>query len=190
MRDDDEVRDAPPVVVAAVSFGTVPLPFLAVYAVLFILHGWFAPVNPPDITSSQTGELVAGLIATAAFIVMTVALLWFLNRRRRWPFAITELAIVGLSIWFLTDATKGGPLISAVVLVATLAALVFGFAPDAWLYLDRNPPRLFDRVWGVVPRFRSTRRTDTGDASALPRSTEPTLVPPASLRRRKSSSPQ
>lgn len=189
--DDDDVRDAPPAVVAAVSLGTVPLPFLAVYAVLFILHGWFSPVHPPDITSSQDGELIAGLIAAAIFIAMTVAVLWFLNRRRRWPFAVAELAVVGVSVWFLTDDTKGGPTISAVVLVAAVAALVFGFAPAAWWHLGQTPPAVVERVWGLVPAFRTKQpEPDAGDPGALPQSTTPTLVEPASLRRRKSSTPR
>lgn len=66
MYDDDE-RDTPPVVVAAVALGAAPLPFLAVYAVLFLTHGSVHPVQPPDITSSTSGEFIAGCVAALLF---------------------------------------------------------------------------------------------------------------------------
>ena len=55
--DDDESRDAPPVVIGAVAAGVAPLPFLAVYAVLFISRGTVHPVTPPDVGNSKTTEL-------------------------------------------------------------------------------------------------------------------------------------
>lgn len=183
--DEDDYRETPPVVVGAVSVGTVPLPFLAVYAVLFILHGWVRPVHPPDITSTQDGELVAGLIAAAAFIVVTYALVQFLNTRRRWPFALTQLVILGVSVWFLLDDTKGGSAISTLVLVACVVSLALGFAPSSWRHLGKTPPRIIARMYGLFPTGGSSPAGS--DAQALPRSSEPTLVPPASLRRRKSS---
>src|SRR5438046_7397303 len=130
--DDDEVRDTPTPVVWAVAAGTAPLPFLAVYAVLFIVHGGFHHVAPPDITSSQHGELVAGLIALGLFIVSIVALLWMLTGRRRWPFVLVQLGMLATAIDFFVDVTKGGRTVSLVVAVAALAALAFAFPPAGW----------------------------------------------------------
>jgi peptidoglycan/LPS O-acetylase OafA/YrhL len=140
VRDDDEVRDTPPSVVGAVAAGTAPLPFLAVYAVMFIVHGGIHPVAPPDITSSTHGELIAGIIAAGLFVVAVVALLWMLNGRRRWPFAMVQLGILATAIDFFLDDTKGGPMISLVVGLAALAALVFAFAPESWEHVGRSRP--------------------------------------------------
>lgn len=178
MRDDDEVRETPPVVVGAVSVGTTPLPFLAVYAVLFILHGWLRPVHPPDISSSQTGELIAGLIAAAAFVVLSVMVWMFLNGRRRWPFVLGHLVVLGATIWFLVDETKGGAVISALVLATSVLALVLAFAPDSWRHVGRTPPAIVTRL------YPGRSAADAGDPAELARSSEPTLVEPATLRRR------
>jgi len=85
VRDDDDLRDTPPMVVGAVAAGTAPVPFLAVYSVMFIVHGGFHPVVPPDITSTAHGELVAGIITVALLIIAVTTLLWLLNGRRRCP---------------------------------------------------------------------------------------------------------
>ena len=62
--------------------------------VLFLVHGSVHPVQPPDVTSSKNGEFIAGWIALALFIVTAVSLLWLVNGRRRWPFAIVQLGIL------------------------------------------------------------------------------------------------
>lgn len=142
MRDEDEVRETPSAVVWAVAAGTAPLPFLAVYAVLFIIHGSVHPVAPPDITSTQHGEFVAGLIALGLFVVAVVALLWMLNGRRRWPFVLVQLGMLATAIDFFVDVTKGGRLVSFVVAVAAFVALVCAFLPQSWQHVGRTVPRL------------------------------------------------
>lgn len=142
MRDDDEIRETPGAVVWAVAAGTAPLPFLAVYAVVFIVHGGVHPVAPPDITNTAHGELVVGLIALGVFVVDVVALLWLLSGRRRWPFVLVQLAVLATAIDFLIDPTKGGRTVSVVVAVAALAALVCAFLPQSWQHVGRTPPRL------------------------------------------------
>ena len=69
MYDDDDEREAPPLVVGAVSAGVAPLPFIAVYAIMFLIHGSIHPVNPPDVTRTKGGEFAAGLVALAVFIL-------------------------------------------------------------------------------------------------------------------------
>jgi hypothetical protein len=140
VRDDDEVREAPPAVVGAVAAGTAPVPFLAVYSVMFIVHGGFHPVVPPDITSTAHGELIAGLIAFALFVVAIIALLWMLNGRRRWPFVLVQLGVLATAIDFLLDSTKGGRLVSFVLVLTCVVALVFSFAPQAWEHVGRRRP--------------------------------------------------
>jgi hypothetical protein len=138
--DDDEVRETPASVVGAVAAGTAPLPFLAIYSVMFIVHGGFHPVVPPDITNSARGELIAGIIALALFIVTVIALLWMLNGRRRWPFVVIQLAVLATAVDFVLDDTKGGRGISLILGLAALVALVFAFVKDSWTHVGRARP--------------------------------------------------
>lgn len=137
---DDEDRETPSTVVWAVASGTASLPFLAVYAVLFIVHGRFHKVAPPDITNTANGEFVAGIAALAGFLVALVALLWMLNGSRRWPFVLVQLAMLAIAIDFILDDTKGGRFISFIVAGTALVAVVLAFAPDSWEYVGRRRP--------------------------------------------------
>lgn len=138
---DDEVREAPGTVVAAVACGTAPLPFLAVYAVLFIVRGGFHPVTPPDITHSNQGELIAGLIALALFVLASIALVWLLSGRRRWLFGLVQLGVLGTAFAFALDDTKGGRPVSIVLIVAAVLALVLGYLPASWAWVGCSAPR-------------------------------------------------
>jgi hypothetical protein len=154
-RDDDEVRETPGAVVWAVAAGTAPLPILAVYAVMFIVHGGVHRVVPPDITSSSHGELIAGFIALGVFLVDVVALYWMMNGRRRWPFMIVQLGMLATAIDFFLDVTKGGRFVSFVVAFAALAAIVCGLLPSAWEHYGRS-----------VPRARRPQRQDSESTAA------------------------
>lgn len=132
MRDDDDLeRDAPPTVVWAVAAGSVPLPFLAVYAVMFIVHGGFHPVVPPDITDTQRGELVAGLIALVLFLVSFVAVIWMLNGSRRWPFLTVQVAVLAAAVDLAVDRTRGGGVTAVVLIAAAVVALALALTPSA-----------------------------------------------------------
>ncbi len=186
MRDDyrdDDARETPPAVVGAVSIGTAPLPFLAVYATLFLIHGTIAPAHPPAITDSQTGELIAGIVAAVLFVALAFTLWLFLNGRRRWPFVVGQLAVLGTTVWFLIDETTGGRPISVLVLVTSVVALVLGFAPDGWRHVGRRPPGAIARLY----RGKGSSIGGAGDTAKLPVSTQPTMVEPTSLRRAHSS---
>jgi hypothetical protein len=137
---DDDLRDAPAPVVGAVALGVAPLPFLAVYAVLFISRGTIRPVVPPDIGNSKGDELVAGLIALVAFVVGALAAYWFLDRRRRWLFVIFEAAVLATSIDFLVDSNTGSPAIPLVLALTSLAALILGFLPASWDHMHSDRP--------------------------------------------------
>lgn len=132
MRDDDDPRPTPPSVVAAAAAGTVPVPFIGIYAVLFIVHGSVHPVVPPDITSTTHGELVAGIIAAVVFVLALFALVWLVNGHRRWPFVTLEVVLLAGAIYLLVDGTQGGTLASVVVALTALVALVCVGLPSAW----------------------------------------------------------
>ncbi len=138
--DDDVTRDAPPVVIAAVAAGVVPLPFLAVYTVLFIARGTIRPVIPPDIGTSKGDELAAGLIALALLVIGTVAVHWFLAGRRRWPFLLCQAAALGAAIDFLIDPASGSAAVPILLGAAALLALVLALLPASWQHLGRDVP--------------------------------------------------
>ena len=150
MDDDDTPRPTPSAVIAAIALGVAPLPFLMVYAVLFILHGSVHPVVPPDITGSKTGELVAGIIALVLFVVGVVSVYWYLNQRRRWLFALGQLATLATSIDFTVDPSKGSPLVPVLLVATSAVALVIALLPVSADYV-RSPVRLRVRM----PRPRS-----------------------------------
>jgi peptidoglycan/LPS O-acetylase OafA/YrhL len=137
---DDDIRDAPPPVIGAVALGVAPLPFLAVYAVLFISRGTVHPVVPPDIGNSKHDELIAGLIALAAFVIGALAAYWFLDRRRRWLFAIFQALTLATCIDFLIDSTTGPRAIPFVLAVTSLVAIVLAFLPASWEHMHRDAP--------------------------------------------------
>jgi hypothetical protein len=144
--DDDDMREAPPAVVGAVAAGVAPTPFLAVYAVLFIAHGFFHPVQPPDITTTRAGEEIAGVIAAMLLLVMVLTIFWFLNGRRRWPFVIGQLATLLTSIDFVLDPTTGSPAVPAVLALTSAAALVLAFLPASSAWVDMRPRLLRRRA--------------------------------------------
>lgn len=142
--DRDVQQETPPAVIGSIALGVGPLPFLAIYAVLFIAHGFIYPVQPPDITGSRLGEGIAGIICTVFFLVGTLVIFWFLNARRRWPFVIAQLATLGTSIDFVIDATKGPREVSVLLALTSFVALVLALVPASWAYMGysrRGPKR-------------------------------------------------
>jgi hypothetical protein len=140
--DDDVEREAPPIVVGAVAAGSVPVPFLGVYAVMFIIHGKFHPVVPPDITGTQHGEFVAGIIALVLFVVSFVAVVMMLNGTRRWPFVIVQLAVLAGAVDLIVDSTRGGGVVGVALVVTSVIALVLAFVPAASAYVWHRPRRI------------------------------------------------
>lgn len=167
--DDDEIRDAPPAVVASVALGVAPLPFLAVYATLFIFHGTVQPVVPPDIGTSQHTELVAGLIAVALMIYGVVSVFSFLGGRRRWLFALGQAATLGTAIDFVIDTTTGSPSIPVLLAITSAAALVLAFLPQSWRHLRRT--------WWLPHRRTTSPETSRVPAPPPPSPTRPVDPP-------------
>lgn len=155
MHDDDLARETPPVVIGSIALGVAPLPFLGVYAVLFIAHGFFYPVQPPDITASRAGEAVAGVVAVVLAVLLVLSILWFLDGRRRWPFVIGQLGALGTAIDFLVDSTKGSPAVPVVLVLTSATALVLAFLAPSWAHVGRPRSR----------RYTGRRRTAAAAAS-------------------------
>jgi hypothetical protein len=141
VHDDDLARETPPVVIGSIALGVAPLPFLGVYAVLFIAHGFFFPVQPPDITASRAGEAVAGVVAVVLAVLLILSIFWFLDGRRRWPFVIGQLAALGTAIDFVVDSTKGSPAVPIVVVLTSATALVLAILAPSWAHVGRPRSR-------------------------------------------------
>jgi hypothetical protein len=167
---NDYTHETPPAVTGAVACGVAPLPLLAVYAVVFLIHGSIHPVHPPDITSSTRGELIAGCIAVALIVVLAFGLLWLLNGKRRWPLAILQLASLATFADFVADPTKGGRLVAAVLVLTSVVSLALMFAPSVWWWLDHAAPRWLQAVYGIARR-----------RSAKPQRPAPSEVPEEEL---------
>lgn len=149
--DEDLNYRTPGHVSWAIATGTAPLPFLGVYAVLFLVHGLVHPVSPPDITDSRGGETLAGFIALALFVIGCLTLSWFANRRRRWPFLLAQLATLATALDFLLDDTKGGRGVAFLLVVTSLVSLVLALHPASWRHVGLEPPALLRRGHGAVP---------------------------------------
>jgi hypothetical protein len=133
-----EERETPGTVIGAVAVGVAPLPFLAVYATLFIARGGFRPVNPPDITTTAHGELAAGFVALALFIVGAISIYWFVSGKRRWLFALGQLATLATAIDFVLDTTSGPMAIPVLLVLTSVTALVLAYLKPSWAYLSAH----------------------------------------------------
>src|SRR5690242_18040871 len=107
---------------------------------MFIVHGGFHPVVPPDITDTQRGELVAGLIALVLFVVSFVAVIWMLSGARRWPFVVVQLADLAAAIDLAADRTRGGGVAAIVLIAAAVVALVLALTPAASAHVGGRRP--------------------------------------------------
>ena len=130
MTEPDPHR-TPGVVIAAVSAATVVVPFLIVYAFLFIMRGLFVQVEQPDITATRSGEAVAGFVALAFLILVLWGMLRLLNGSNRLIFWAGQLITAGAAARLLFDAGFGQPQVPAVVLLAALLAIVLSCLPRA-----------------------------------------------------------
>lgn len=135
VRNQNARPETPPAVIGAIALGVAPLPFLAVYASLFIAHGFVYPVQPPDITGSQLGEGISGIVAVVLFLLGSATIFWFLNGSRRWPFVVGQLATLATAIDFTVDPTVGAPAVSIMLALASAVALMLAAVPSAWAYM-------------------------------------------------------
>lgn len=170
--DDDEVYETPDRVSWAVAAGVWPLPLLGVYAVLFLIHGLFYPVQPPDIGSSQGAEAVAGFVSLVLLVVGVVTIMWLLNGRRRWPFLILQAATLATATFFLIDPRTQSWAVPAVLVLTSITAIVLAFAPESAAYVGssvcwpwaRTPVR--DEAQPAQDRYVGRRRAAPPAADA------------------------
>lgn len=134
MSEPDPTR-TPGTVIAAVAAGTVVVPFLIVYSFLFIVRGGFVQVDQPDITGSRTGELVAGLVAFGFLVFVLWGMGRLINGWDRWVFLAGQLLTFGVALRLLLDSSSGGPQVPAVVLGASLLAVVATCLPPSWQWV-------------------------------------------------------
>ncbi|UQX87163.1 hypothetical protein M6D93_12730 [Jatrophihabitans telluris] len=125
----------PGTVIGAVAAGTVVVPFLIVYALLFIARGTFVPVAQPDITNSRAGETAAGVIALVFLFVVFAGMGRLLNGRGRWLFIGGQLLALAISVDFLVDTSTGDPQVPAAVLIGAAVAIVLALVPTSWAWV-------------------------------------------------------
>ena len=136
--------ETPTQAIWSIAAGVGPLPFLFVYSVIFIAHGFFWPVDPPDITTTRHGEAVAGLLAVLVALVIVATLWSFLSARRRWPHLLAQLAVLGTTIGFVLDPRTGSPVVPIALIVTSAVAIGFGLHPASGRFVGSRAraPRL------------------------------------------------
>ena len=177
--DDD--APTPGVVTGAVSIGTAPLPFLAVYTALFLLHGTIHPVHPPDIGSGQRDEVIAGTVTAVAFIVLSIAL--HAVPEPPPPLAVRDPRArrVAGGVDVAVDNTRGGSAIGLLLAAAALVVARAGLrAGELGAHRRQCPPGSCGPYTAVGLGVRHEEHEPT---IALPTSGEPTRTRPSVLRR-------
>ena len=135
MREFDPNR-TPGTIIGAVAAGTVVVPFLMVYAFLFIARGAFVNVGEPDITSSRTGETMSGLVALLFLALVLIGMARLLNGSGRWLFLLGQLITLATSVDFVLDSSRGEPQVPAVVLLGSLVAIVLALVRTSWAWVQ------------------------------------------------------
>jgi len=167
--EERDPRQTPGIVIGAVAAATVVVPFLIVYAFLFIARGVFVEVEQPDITSSRHGEAVAGLVATVFLVFVLWGMLRMLNGANRSVFWIGQAITLAGSVGFVLDSSSGDPQVPVVTAIASALAIALSLTPPASRWVasaggDREPaPRAESR------KDRKGRTADqTSDGSGEP----------------------
>jgi hypothetical protein len=137
MKELDPNR-TPGTIIGAVAAGTVVVPFLIVYSFLFIARGLFIQVEQPDITSSRTGEAIAGFIAVLFLLLVLIGMGRLLNGRDRWVFIAGQLIAFAVALDFIIDSSSGEPQVPALVLISALTAIVSACVPTSWAWVQTN----------------------------------------------------
>jgi hypothetical protein len=137
MKELDPNR-TPGTVIGAVAAGTVVVPFLIVYSFLFIARGLFIQVEQPDITSSRTGEAIAGFVAVLFLLLIVIGMGRLLNGRDRWVFIAGQAITFAVALDFIIDSSSGEPQVPAALLLGSLTAIVLACLPDSWTWVQRN----------------------------------------------------
>jgi hypothetical protein len=124
-------------VIGAVALGIAPVPFLGIYATLFILRGTVFPVSPPDITSSRTGEALSGVVALVYMIAIIIGVYRFLGGRDRWLLIIGQLVCLVVCVQFLLHPASGEPGVPILLAATSMSALVCCLLSPSWSWVRR-----------------------------------------------------
>src|SRR5207302_7800204 len=135
---DLDPNRTPGTIIGAVAAGTVVVPFLIVYSFLFVARGLFIQVEQPDITSSRTGEAIAGFVAILFLLLILIGMGRLLNGRDRWVFIAGQAITFAVALDFLIDSSSGEPEVPVVVLLGALPAIVLACVPDSWAGVQPN----------------------------------------------------
>lgn len=159
MSRERDPQQTPGIVIGAVAAATVVVPFLIVYAFLFIARGLFVQVEQPDITGSRHGEAIAGLVALAFLVLVLIGMLRLLNGTGRLLFWIGQLVTLAGSIGFVLDSSSGDPQVPVVTAIAAALAIVLSVTRPARRWVasaggEREP----------APRRKPAAKPDEPDA--------------------------
>lgn len=128
---DVDTSRTPGTMVAAVAFGIVAAPLLAVYAVLFLSRSFLRPGVEPDITGSWTGEGISGGVAAVLALVLLVIVARAAGGRALPVFLGAQVVVLAGAVYLLLDDDAGGRQVSVAVAVVAVAALVCALLPTS-----------------------------------------------------------
>jgi hypothetical protein len=131
----------PASVVGAAALGIAPVPFLGIYALLFILRGTIFPVSPPDITSSRSGEALSGLVALGYGLAIVIGAYLFVSQRDRWVFVLGQLACLVICVEFILHPSSGEPGVPVLLGATSALALVCCLVGPSWAWVGGPTPR-------------------------------------------------
>lgn len=166
MFTEDDFKETPGIVIAAIACGVAPVPFLVTYSAIFLMHGTIFPVDPPDITGSRLGEALCGVLALIYLFAIISSIGWFLSQKRRWTFLVFQLLSLGFALDFLLDTSKGDPEVPLLLVFTTLGALVLGLLPVShrwvheWRHDDEMDRALVDQTSHGSSSHGSGKRSD------------------------------
>lgn len=164
---ETDPTSTPASVVGATAAGAVVVPFLLVYAFLFLLRGLFVSVEQPDITSTRSGEALAGLVAVVFLAVVLWGMARFADGRDRWIFAVGQVLTLAVSVDFVLDSSSGAPQVPAVVGVASLLALALMLLAPSARWVETDGGRRLPRAARTVESERSAAADETRHRRAV-----------------------
>ncbi len=128
--------DMPGTAVGAIAAATAPLPFLLIYSVLFLVRGTLVPVTPPDVTTTQHGEAVAGLVAFLYLCVIVVGIYRFICQRGRWLMIASEALCLAVCIDFVVNPTSGQPGLPVLIGATSALTLLLSVLRPSWQWIS------------------------------------------------------
>jgi hypothetical protein len=126
----------PGTAIGSVAVAIAPVPFLFIYATLFLLRGTILPVSPPDITSTRGGEALSGLVALAYLVVIVLGVYFFLSQRGRWVFLVGQLVCFGICVDFVLDPSSGDPGVPLLLGATSALAVVLACLTPSWEWIS------------------------------------------------------